>query len=89
MKSLVFISRTGCLLPVLIIFNLFFGWLFLKPLHWLVFEVVLIFLFIFSSFWVMKKFFSQNKKYSNVIDVEAKHVENTKDTESKTRIKLT
>lgn len=50
MRPFVFLSRSGCLLPCLIFFNLFFGWLFLKPAHWLILEFLLIALFALNGY---------------------------------------
>ena len=65
-----FVSRAGCLLPFLILFNLAFGWVFLKPLYWLLIEGILILLFIFTARIAMRKLFSTTPKRDNVIDVE-------------------
>jgi len=70
----VLISSGGCLLPFLIVFNLFFGHLFLKTSHWLALEGILIALFIFNSYLFTKRLFSAAKKRDNVIDVEGKVV---------------
>jgi len=61
MKSIVFVSRTGCLLPFLIAANLLFGWMLLKPLVWIVAEIVLIGLFIVNSVILAKKILSGDK----------------------------
>jgi len=74
-KSLFFVSRTGCLLPFLILFNLLFGWMFFKLLAWLLIEGVLILLFILNARMAMRKIFSSSSKRSNVIDVEGEVVE--------------
>jgi len=76
-KSFVFLSRSGCLLPFLIVFNLFFGWLFLKPLHWLIAEFILIVLFALNGYLLTRKIIKtadDNKLFpgSDVIDVEGK-----------------
>jgi len=49
-NSFVFFNQVGCLLPLLLIFNLFFGWVFLRPLHWLILEAVLFLLFLLSGY---------------------------------------
>jgi len=77
-KTIILGSRIGCLLPVLIIFNLFFGLFFLKPLYWLALEAVLIMLCVLTFATIVKKVSSLNSNHSNVIDVEGKIVENRK-----------
>lgn len=74
-KSFVFFSRSGCLLPLLIILNLLFGWLFLKFWHWLIIEAILVLLFIFNIYIIARKIFSTSSKRNNVIDVKAEVVE--------------
>jgi len=71
----VVISQTGCLLPILILFNLFFGWMFLKPLTWLAVEGILIILFILNSYILARRISSYSAKRSNVIDVEGEVLE--------------
>ena len=66
----VIISSGGCLLPLLIILNLFFGRLFLKASHWLALEGVLILLFALNSYLFTRRIFRCVKKRDNVIDVE-------------------
>jgi len=76
LKSFVFLSGTGCLLPALIIFNLLFGWIFFKPLHWLIIEAVLILLFIIKGSLFTRRIISaSSRKRDNAIDVEAEVVE--------------
>ncbi len=76
MKSFVFFSRTGCLLPLLIAFNFFFGWIFLRPLQWLMLEAVLILSFVVTSYIVARKIFrSTSGKSNGVIDVKGEVVE--------------
>ena len=74
-KSFIFFSRTGCFLPLLIILNLFFGWIFLKPLYWLLLEVVLILLFAINTYIITRKITGFSKKRDDVIDVEGKVIE--------------
>ena len=78
LKSFVFFGRSGCLLPLLIILNLFFGMLFLRPLYWLILEIILVLFFIINGYILTKKIFSANPKRENVIDVEAEVVEDKK-----------
>jgi len=70
---------SGCLLPFLIIFNLFFGWIFLKPLHWLLLEIVLVVFFALNGFILIKSITihrgQSDKRHirgrGNAIDTEA------------------
>ena len=78
LKSVIFYSKAGCLLPFLIITNLFFGWIFIKPVHWLTLELVLIMLFIVNLIVITRKISSLNPKHDNVIDVEGKIIKDTK-----------
>lgn len=78
LKSFVFLGRSGCLLPLLIILNLFFGMLFLRPLYWLILEIILVLFFIINGYILTKKIFSTTRKRENVIDVEAEVVEDKK-----------
>ncbi|MCX5706639.1 MAG: hypothetical protein NTW13_03100 [Candidatus Omnitrophica bacterium] len=66
---------SGCFLPFLIVFNLFFGWIFFKPLFWLASEAILILLFLFNSFLFKRRIASATKKRDNIIDVEGKIVD--------------
>jgi len=77
MKSFVFFSKTGCLLPLLIFLNLFFGWLFFEPHYWLGIEGVLVLLFVLNALILTRKITSslKTKKTKGVIDVEGGVVE--------------
>jgi hypothetical protein len=77
MKSFMMVGSAGCFLPLLIILNLFFGWLFLPPLHWLLIEGALIVLFLASSAAMTRTIFSNLNphKRDGVIDVEGKVVD--------------
>jgi uncharacterized membrane protein len=70
MKSFVVINQLGCLLPFLLIFNLFFGWLFFRPIVWLLIGLILILLFILNSLFITKKVSTTSYK-KDVVDVEA------------------
>ena len=70
MSSLLFVSQAGCLLPILILLNLFFGWLFFKPLTWLAIEASLILLFMFNSYILARRISSASRKNRKIIDVE-------------------
>jgi hypothetical protein len=84
MSSFVFFSRTGCLLPFLIFFNLFLGWIFLKPAYWLGLEAVLIILFAANGLILLKKIsssFSQPRHgriRGNAVDTEAEVIKEDK-----------
>lgn len=75
-SSFIFISRTGCLLPLLIISNLFFGWLIFKPGQWLLIEGFLVLFFIINSF-IFTRYVSSlsSNKHSKIIDVDVEVVE--------------
>lgn len=73
-KSFVFFSRSGCFLPLLIILNLMFGWIFLKPIYWLLSEAILILVFMVSSYIMMRKILSPSKR-NEAIDVEGEVIE--------------
>ena len=77
-KSSVFLSRSGCLLPLFIFFNLFFGRIFLNTQHWLILEVLLVLLFSLNSYMVTRKFFLSSHKRADVIDVEGEVVQDKK-----------
>lgn len=78
LKSIVFFSRTGCLLPLLIIPNLLFGWLFLKLWHWLLIEAILILLFIVNAYIITRKILFVSSGRDNVVDVEGEVIEEKK-----------
>ena len=70
------ISYSGCLLPLLIVLNLFFGQFFFKTSQWLAVEGVLILLLILHSYIVTRRIKSSRRNNpKNVIDVEGKVVE--------------
>lgn len=77
-KSLFFISQSGCLLPFLILFNLLFGWMFFKPLIWLLIGGGLILLFIINTRILMRKIFTSSSGHDNAIDTEGEVVEEKK-----------
>ena len=83
MKAMVFSSRAGCLLPALIFFNLFFGWLFFPPHIWLAAEGVMILLFVLNSYILMKNVSRMSRQPQaparrDAIDVEARIVDDKK-----------
>ncbi|MFA5090117.1 MAG: hypothetical protein WC510_03640 [Candidatus Omnitrophota bacterium] len=76
--SFVFLSNSGCLLPLLIFLNLLFGWIFLKTSYWLLLEAVLVILFVVTSYKISRKVFSSYKKQDKIIDVEAEVIKDNK-----------
>lgn len=77
-KGVFFVSQTGCLLPILILFNLFFGWMFFRPLVWLAIEGVLALLFILNSYFLAKRVSSFAPRRGRVVDAEGEIVEDGK-----------
>jgi len=77
MKSTLFFAQSGCFLPFLIILNLGFGWLFLKPGTWLLVELVLFLLLLLNFSILTRKIvsFGAVRKSSSVVDIEAEVVE--------------
>lgn len=79
MRSVFFISQTGCLLPIIILFNLFFGWMFFPARAWLFIEGILIILFFINSFIFLRRVSNMasgaNPQRDGVIDVEGEIVE--------------
>ena len=72
MKSVVLFGNIGCFLPFLIIFNLFFGWIFLRPAIWLGLEAVLLLILLLSLHIFSKSIRSSMRADSgHIIDVEA------------------
>lgn len=83
MNKTVLVSRAGCFLPLLIIFNLLFGWMFFRPLYWLLIEAGLVLVFMFSSAITVRKIFSQaqqptNTRRKDAIDVESEVIDDHK-----------
>lgn len=72
-RSFWYVSGTGCLLPVLLCVNLFFGWLILPVLLWLFLELVLLFGLFASSFAIAARIRKLTREHKEVIDVEARH----------------
>ncbi|MBI4982809.1 MAG: hypothetical protein HZC15_06755 [Candidatus Omnitrophica bacterium] len=69
-KQLFLVSQAGCLLPLLFIFNLFFGWMFFKPSLWLLISFGFVVLFVINSYIFARKLGSSGQKRDNIIDVE-------------------
>lgn len=78
MKSFVFFGKSGCLLPLLIILNLFFGRIFLKPKAWLISEALLLLLFIINSYIIARKITTHSSRHDGAIDVKAEVLEDRK-----------
>ncbi|MDD5120776.1 MAG: hypothetical protein PHR84_05650 [Candidatus Omnitrophica bacterium] len=75
----IWVGNFGCLLPFLIIFNLFFGrFIFDSTFKWLGFEVLLILIFILRIKILARKINRQCKPKHNVIDVQGHVVEEDK-----------
>ncbi len=96
MASIVLTGLGGCLLPSLVIGNLFFGWLFLKPLHWILLEIALVLALRLQTVWILRKMTQRMQNpsgkrpgRSGVIDVEGEVVEEPPKTspEDKKRLK--
>jgi hypothetical protein len=76
-ESFVFFSRSGCILPLLIGFNLLFGWIFLKTKYWLIMEAVLILLFLLNAYVIRRKIIRGASRRDDAIDVEGKVIEDS------------
>lgn len=64
--------QAGCLLPALMLLNLFFGWMFLSTGAWLCLEGVLILLFVLNASVLVRRVRSWARPRSGkIIDVEA------------------
>lgn len=74
-RSVVFLSGAGCLLPSLIVFNLFFGLMFLRPKAWLVVEAALVVLLLIYSHLLRRKINRMQQKRDKVIDTDAEIIE--------------
>jgi len=74
-KSLYLMGQLGCLIPSLILVNLFFGLLFFKPIIWLLIGVILVILFILNTYIIIRKMSSFFSEKDDVIDVEGEAIE--------------
>lgn len=75
----IWMGSSGCLLPLLIIFNLFFGrMIFNSTRLWLGVEVVLILFFILKINTMAAKIKDQMRTRGKVIDVEGQVIEEKK-----------
>lgn len=77
-RSVLFVSRAGCLLPLFIFLNLFFGWMFFKPAIWLSVEGILILLFVINSYIFIRKVSGFSSKRSEAIDVRGEVLDDKK-----------
>lgn len=66
------IAYSGCLLPLLIVLNLFSGKLFFSTGQWLAIEGILILLLLFNSYISLRRMFRPGQKRGGAIDVEGK-----------------
>ena len=67
--------RGGCFLPLLIIFNFLFGWIFFSIRTWLLIELILFAVLFLYGYILSRKIFSQidnPTKKVDAIDVEGK-----------------
>jgi len=70
------IRSNGCLLPSLIVLNLFFGRIFFSLKHWLIIEGVLILLFMLSAYIFTRQFLaSATPRRGNVVDIEGEVIQ--------------
>lgn len=74
-RSVVLLGGAGCFLPSLIVFNLFFGWLFLRPAAWLLVEAVLVLLLLLYSRFLRSTSNRMREKRDKVIDTDAEIIE--------------
>ncbi len=74
--SLIVVSSAGCLLPFLIMANLFLGWLFMPARLWLSLEAAFVFFFFLQSFLLVRKVSSMSAARRRCIDVEGTVVGN-------------
>lgn len=66
--------RGGCFLPFLLIFNFFFGWIFLGFRAWILIEIILVIILMIYSYFLSRKIISEvngSGRKDNVIDVES------------------
>jgi uncharacterized membrane protein len=82
-KSFVFFSQTGCLLPLLLTLNTLFGWIFFSPAHWLFTQAILVLLFLLNFLIFSRKVISVSAKHDNVIDTEGEVIKEDKDNQQK------
>ncbi|MBN2831629.1 MAG: hypothetical protein JXL82_05100 [Candidatus Omnitrophica bacterium] len=74
--------RGGCILPFLIIFNLFFGWMFFGVKAWIFIEIILIVVLMIYSYILSRKIISGVNSFGkrgNAIDVEGEVVREKKE----------
>ncbi len=78
-RQILVLSGAGCLLPLLIFLNSFFGWMFFRLSAWLVIEVFLIILLFLTSFLIKLRIrrmaAGQPKAPNEAIDTDAEVME--------------
>jgi hypothetical protein len=85
MRPLVIVGASGCLLPLAILFNTFFGLFFLRPLHWLLTESVLFLIFFLSAALTARRMMNPaGRGRKGVIDVQGTVVDGKDDKKSLT-----
>jgi len=68
--------QAGCLLPALMLLNLFFGWMFLSTRAWLCLEGALILLFVLNASVLVRRVRSWARpKSGKIIDVDAEVID--------------
>jgi len=72
------LAQCGCLLPFLIAFNFFFGWIFLGWRWWLISEGALVLLFLLTSCLMVRRLNPKPGGAKGVIDVDAEIIEDKK-----------
>jgi hypothetical protein len=70
-------SGFGCVLPVLLCVNLFFGWLILPFLIWIIFELLLLAALLYSSLSIARRIRTISRQRKEIIDVEAEREESS------------
>lgn len=76
-NSIFIVNQAGCLLPLLILLNLFFGWMIFKPFTWLAIGLVLMLVFLLNSI-IMTRKISTSPKRKGVIDIEGRPIDDIK-----------
>ena len=71
-------SSSGCLLPLLVIGNLFLGRLFMPLRPWICVELILIALFLLHSFLLTRRIAELARTRRNIIDVEGEVLKDDK-----------
>lgn len=77
-SSFLLVSHTGCILPLFIILNFFFGWIFLGLFKWLIVEALLILILVIKSLIIAKKIVSVSSGRGKIIDVKGEVIKEDK-----------